>query len=80
MTMISAPDAEYRGSPVPDDQAIASPGASWPVELAADAPVIPVGLPAAVEMPSLWKAKSASHSDLEISHRTRDSHRARIKG
>jgi hypothetical protein len=28
----------------------------------------------AVEMPSLWKPKSGSHRDLEISHRTRDSH------
>jgi len=28
----------------------------------------------AVEMPSLWKAHITSHRDLEISHRTRDSH------
>ena len=28
----------------------------------------------AVEMPSLWKPKSGFHRDLEISHRTRDSH------
>src|SRR5262245_60639104 len=28
----------------------------------------------AMEMPSLWKPNSGSHRDLEISHRTRDSH------
>ena len=28
----------------------------------------------AVEMTSLWKPKSGSHRDLEISHSTRDSH------
>jgi len=28
----------------------------------------------AVEMTSLWKPQTGSHKDLEISHRTRDSH------
>jgi hypothetical protein len=74
MTIPSSPEVEYRGSQIPDAQAITSPAASCPVELDDVAPVIPVGLPPAMEMPVPWKSQNDFHRTLEISHGTRDSH------
>jgi hypothetical protein len=74
MTTSGAPDVESGGSQIPDDPARAAPGAIWPVELGHVAPVIPVGLPPAVEMPVLWKSQPDFHRTLEISPRPRDSH------
>jgi hypothetical protein len=62
------------GSPIPPQEAIVAPGASYAV---ARHPVARDpggrGTPA-VEMAALWKPQNGFHSALEISHTTRDSH------
>jgi hypothetical protein len=62
------------GSPIPPQDAIVAPEASYAVArnpIARDNGAH--GKPA-MEMPARWKPQNGSHSALEISHTTRDSH------
>ena len=70
--------AIYRGSEIPTPTPIGRPAATGTVELkTVRAQTGRLALPepyTAVEMTRAWKSQNDSHTRLEISHRTRDSH------
>ena len=63
-----------RGRPIPPQDAIVVPGASYAVARNPIACDQRAPRETATEMPALWKPQNGFHSALEISHRTRDSH------